>query len=72
MIGRALIGAPWKISNKKINRKKILKYHLQHADNIIEMRKHLVAYANGKESKKRFATCESLEEALEILELYWN
>lgn len=72
MIGRALIGAPWRISNKKIDVKKIIKYHLKHADNIIEMRKHLVAYANhlpnGKELKKRLAVCKSFKEALELID----
>jgi len=71
MIGRALIGAPWKISNKKVNPKQIIKYHLKHADNILEMRKHLVAYAdnlpNGKELKKRLAMSKSFEEAKEII-----
>lgn len=88
MIGRALIGAPWAASNDYCRKgadnatlnlkpnikfiKKIIKYHLKHAGNILEMRKHLVAYANhlpnGKELKKRFAVCKSFEEAVELID----
>jgi tRNA-dihydrouridine synthase B len=76
MIGRAIIGATWKISQKMASEKEIkaiIKYHLKHADNIIEMRKHLVAYAdhlpNSKELKKRLAVVKSKEEAGHILQL---
>ena len=76
MIGRAIIGAAWKIRQKMASEKEIksiIKYHLKHADNIIEMRKHLVAYAdhlpNGKELKKRLAIVDSFEEASRILQL---
>ena len=71
MIGRALIGAPWKISTKKVNPKQIIKYHLKHAASIVEMRKHLVAYANylpnGKDIKKRLALVKSFDEALNLI-----
>jgi tRNA-dihydrouridine synthase len=69
MIGRTLIGAPWNISTKKINHKEIIKYHLKHADNIIEMRKHLIAYCKDKELKKRLALVKSFEEAHSILQI---
>ena len=86
MIGRALIGAPWAVERlnfkerrfcNAVNKpsfegiKKIIRYHLKHADNILEMRKHLVAYANhlpnGKELKKRLVIVESVEEAEKII-----
>lgn len=71
MIGRALIGAPWNISNKKVEPKEIIKFHIKHADNILEFRKHLVAYAhhlpNGKELKKRLSGAKSFVEAFEVL-----
>jgi len=69
MIGRALIGSPWSISCKKIDYRKIIKYHIEHADNILELRKHLIAYARDKEIKKRLAVCKSFEEAKEVLDL---
>lgn len=69
MIGRALVGAPWKISNKRVNPKSIIKSHLKHATNILEMRKHLIAYARDKKLKNRLAVVKSQKEASEILDL---
>ena len=72
MIGRALIGAPWKISRETASDKEvraIVKYHLKHADNIVEMRKHLLAYCKDKELKKQLAVVKSKEEASRILQL---
>ena len=61
MVGRALIGAPWKINpefriqNSKI--KEIIKYHLKQAEqcgtSFAEMKKHLLAYCNHFENKKQ-------------------
>jgi tRNA-dihydrouridine synthase B len=78
MLGRALVGAPWRISTslrggatKQPSIQNIILYHLSHADNIIEMRKHLVAYAShlpdSKELKKRLATVQSFEEAKNLI-----
>ena len=79
MIGRALVGAPWILLPRHATRatpsyrRGIIKHHLKHAVNILEMRKHLLAYANhlpgGKEMKKRLAVVRSAREAREILGL---
>jgi len=72
MIGRALIGSPWAGVTPAPNikaRKQIIKYHLKHADNIIEMRKHLLAYCKDKELKKQLAVVTSKDEASRILQL---
>lgn len=80
MIGRALIGSPWRISNKRVCLKKIkriIKYHLKQAASQgsgttpAEMRRHLLIYANhlphGKNLKKQLAVCTSFKEARDIL-----
>jgi len=80
MMGRALIGAPWKISTKQTSTKdikQIIKYHLKQAampnsgTTPVEMRKHLVAYANhlpnGKELKSEFVKINSFNEALDLI-----
>jgi len=78
MICRALIGAPWVLLPRHASRatpsfrRGIINYHLAHADNILEMRKHLVAYANhlpnSKDLKKRLALVNSKEEVRRILQ----
>jgi len=74
MIGRALIGAPWAgvtPAPSIMAIKKVIRYHLKHADNIFELRKHLVAYAShlpdSKELKKRLAVVESKKEVRQIM-----
>jgi len=78
LVGRALIGCPWLFYNYgnpagistefMLN---IIKRHLELAENIIEMRKHLLQYAdhfpNKKELKLLLCKVSSHEEALNIL-----
>jgi tRNA-dihydrouridine synthase len=79
MIGRALLGAPWKISDKVLpeEHKKIIEFHLAEMealrgeDSILDMRKHILFYcANipcGKELKKQISACSSFAEARRLL-----
>ena len=71
MMGRALVGNPWNISNKKVNKKAIIIHHINNTENILEFRKHLLAYAsnfpNAKTLKNQLCTVSSRDEALDIL-----
>jgi len=69
MIGRALIGAPWNISDKKVNKNQIIKYHIDQSDNILELRKHLLAYIKDREIKKQLIKAATKEELLSVLGL---
>ena len=82
MMGRALIGAPWQITMYKLqitNIREIIKYHLDTAEQlygergILDMRKHLLAYANHfpnpKDLKKRLCIVSSFAEGRTCLGL---
>jgi tRNA-dihydrouridine synthase B len=84
MVGRALLGAPWKVRDMdsivtENEIKQIITYHIEKArelhgeGGILEMRKHLLFYCNhlagGKELKKEISVCASFDEARRLLGL---
>ena len=56
MMGRALIGSPWNISDKELNINEIIDYHLKQAEicniNPNEMKKHILLYRRHKNCKQ--------------------
>lgn len=83
MMGRALIGAPWKINGSKGQNpseeeiKKIIKYHIEQSilcageGSVLPMRKHLLAYCThltgGKEMKKQIIKAKTFAEVKQIM-----
>jgi tRNA-dihydrouridine synthase B len=77
MIGRALMGAPWKITfahPTAKQMKEIIKRHLLlHDGTFNELKKHLLFYCNslntGKEIKRRIAAAKSLDKVKVLLDI---
>ena len=80
MMGRALLGAPWRIKQTTAHEKavkRIMRCHIKlarkhHGErHIYDMRKHLLAYCkhlkNGKETAALFAAAKTCDEVLKIL-----
>jgi tRNA-dihydrouridine synthase B len=82
MVGRALLGSPWKINMDgrtppKDEMKKIIKRHIElftaGGDNFADFKKHALFYCNslgsGKEIKRRVASAKNIDEIKELLDI---